>query len=192
MLHRKACDLVNHRLLFLVSTIQDGKYVLKCCAWHYSFIGSNELLQNFKLAVKRYNCKVFVIDNLMTTFYEGESGDQYRQQSLYIAELVNFAHQYNVHIHLVAHPRKVTGNVEKADVSGSGDITNRADNVFCISRIIKEDELGELRKYDNKLRIIKNREYGVEKVDIPLLFDTDSKRFYILPEEGSKQYSWKT
>ena len=58
------------------------------------------------------------------------------------------------------------------DVSGSADITNRADNTFAVSRIEDEDS-----PFDAALEILANRSYGVTGI-INLKFDIRSRRYY--------------
>lgn len=156
---------------------------------------NTELLKVFEYAVKRYDCKMFLVDNLMTTFYDGGERDYYRQQSVFVGQLIDFANRYNVHINLVAHPRKQFGDIQKNDISGTGDITNRADNVFAMARVDKSvDKKGnpvdEFYDFDNKISILKNRMYGVQDITIPLLFDKNSKRMYRTSYEGNKEYGW--
>ena len=57
-------------------------------------------------------------------------------------------------------------------MSGSADITNRADNTFAVSRIEDEDS-----PFDAVLEILANRSYGVTGI-INLKFDIRSRRYY--------------
>ena len=62
--------------------------------------------------------------------------DIYEAQSLFSNSIADFAQNKNVHVHIVAHPRKIMGSIiSKMDISGSGDLSNRADNVFGIHRV---------------------------------------------------------
>lgn len=123
---------------------------------------------------KRFGCSVFVLDNLMTVSLPGE--DKYNAQSAFVGQLVDFAHETGSHVHLVAHRRK--GGTQKGskgdsdDVSGSADITNRADNTFAVSRIEDEDS-----PFDAALEILANRSFGVTGT-INLKFDIRSRRYY--------------
>jgi twinkle protein len=159
--------------------------------------GNNEetgILRLFSYAARKYGCKVFLVDNLMTSRFDcGKSdSDYYRAQSNFVGELIHFAKAYNVHVHLVAHPRKTQGKIEKENVSGSGDITNRADNVFSIDRMTDEEKMKA--GFDTKLTILKNRSEGVQNVEIGLMFDQESKRFYQRSDTvgAYKMYGWET
>lgn len=145
---------------------------------------ADSIIRVLELAAHRYGCKVFLADNLMTARFKDER-DFYREQSNFVGRLVAFAKQNNVHVHLVAHPRKAGDKPLIADdVGGSGDITNRADNVFSLKRI--EDENAG---FDAGLTILKNRDYGATG-KIRLLYDRGSRRYY--PEDGTayNHYKW--
>ena len=150
------------------------------------------ILKIFEYAVKRYDCKVFLVDNLMTAQSKSvKEDDYYRAQSNFVGELVSFAKLFNCHIHLVAHPRKVdkaSKNIDCDDVSGIGDITNRAHNVLLWSRI--EDETEKLKlDADGALKILKNRSYGAN-CKILFKYDESSRRIYHRNESPNKTYSW--
>lgn len=159
---------------------------------------SDDLFKVFEYAAKRYNCKVFLIDNLMTVEHEGSDKDFYRSQSKFVGEVIAFSKRMDVHVHLVAHPRKTSGKLTKMDVMGSGDITNRADNVLSIHRIPQEEKYTtvkgveqptEYAEFDNMLQLFKNRFAGTQDIEIGLTYDRDSKRMY-KAEEGKLTLSW--
>lgn len=147
------------------------------------------ILNVFDHAVKRYDCRVFMVDNLMTVHCgSGNDRDYYRMQSNLVEQLVSFAKKYNVHVHLVAHPRKTSGEVEADDVSGSGDITNRADNVFSLKRLT--DEQRQAQGYDVLLTIRKNRDEGATG-KIGLNYDPVSRRLYMPSKGNTRIYGWE-
>lgn len=152
----------------------------------------NSLIAMFEYAVRRYGCSVFLVDNLMTTrFSVSRDSDFYRAQSNFTGRLVEFAKKHEVHVHLVAHPRKIDNSraMDTDDVGGSGDIVNRADNVFSVKRL--EDGEAETQGFQTVLRVLKNRSFG-ETISIGLNYDAPSRRFY---KSGTgtpyKRYSWE-
>lgn len=159
-----------------------GKFFL----YNNEFTGNdNNILDVFRYAYKNYGCKVFLVDNLMTAKYDyGTRESYYIQQSQFVGELVRFAKTYNVHIHLIAHPKKTQGELTKEDISGSLDITNRADNAFTVNRL--EDGTTEVK-------ILKNRSQGTQNQFVKFNFDTYSKRFIPTNSEFSKykKYGWE-
>jgi len=154
----------------------------------------DDILRVFEYASMRYDCRVFVVDNLMTTIFTGTERDFYRQQSNFIGRLKEFAQKFNCHVHVVAHPRKTTGRLTKMDVAGSGEITNRADNVIAVHRV-KDDEREELQERlkgsDTIVDIFKNRMMGKQDMCLGLMFDRPSKRFHSQKEGPKKEYGWE-
>ena len=130
-------------------------------------------------AIRNYGCKVFLIDNLMTcSFDNSKIQDFYKAQSDFVGKLSYSTKAYDIHIHLVAHPRKTTGNaITQDDISGTSDTFKRADNVFCIER--KEDDT-------NVVKIMKCRETGVNNFEVALNFLETSKRFYEMGSDMRK------
>lgn len=145
------------------------------------------ILRVFRYAHRRYGAKVYLVDNLMTARFKRSDRDFYRAQSEFVAELASFAHDNNVHVHLVAHPRKTERIDDSDEVAGIGDVTNLADNVYALERDRDAD-----RKQDCVLTILKNRFFGERDRNIGLNFEPKSKRFY---KSGSgnpvKKYGWE-
>ena len=140
-------------------------------------VSAEALLEVFEYAARRHDCKVFLVDNLMTTRFEGNKDDFYRKQSELIGRLKDFAHEFNVHVHIVAHPRKVEGKITKFDISGSLDIANRPDNIFSVHRV-GEKEKEDMDNWTNLVSILKDRSGGLQDTQIGLLFETRCRRFY--------------
>jgi len=147
------------------------------------------ILKIFEYAAKRYGCKVFLVDNLMTANSQTTKDEDYfRAQSNFVGELVNFARIYNTHVHLVAHPRKSGRDLDCDDVSGIGDITNRAHNVISWSRL---DDLEKAKHgADGILKILKNRSYGANAT-IGFRYDPISRRLFHKDSRADKAYGWE-
>lgn len=147
------------------------------------------ILKLFEYARRRYGCDVFLVDNIMTAQLKNAASLGYWQaQSAFTGRLVAFAKGRDVHVHLVAHPRKTQGRVEADDVGGSSDITNRADNVFKIERV--KDELTAEAGHSMLLTVLKNREFGaLPKIEFD--FNPASKRFYPAKKVDGRVYSWE-
>ena len=151
-------------------------------------VTQEKLTEVFSYAAKRYGCKVFLVDNLMI-MSTGEDREFYRNQSEFVGGMKDLAHRLEVHIHLVAHPRKTEGKVRKVDVMGSGDITNRVDNVFGVHRYNpenKEDMESISEGYGNSVSVFKNRVFGWQNHEVRLMFCEQSKRFY----RGNKNFKF--
>ena len=114
---------------------------------------------------------------------------QWRAQSLFAVRLVAFAKRFDVHVHLVAHPRKTRdGNFDADDVSGSSDLTNRADNVFRVGRI-PEDKIAEMG-CSAGIRVLKNRQFG-DRGTVKLEFDPVTRRFYQTGGSPARRFDWE-
>lgn len=142
------------------------------------------VLQVFGVAAKRYDCKVFLVDNLMTVDYAGindkEANDR---QTRFINQLAAFASLYNVHVHLVAHPRKTDKISDADDISGSGNIGNRVSNVVAVKRA-KDAAFGVA------LEVMKNRWEG-EYTTIGLNYDQRSRRVHQPSKKCDFEYGWE-
>jgi twinkle protein len=150
-----------------------GQYVII-----YDYVGRGKvepMLENFTLAAEAEGCSQFVIDSLMKC---GLAEDDWSSQKFLVEDFHNFAMKVNGHVHLVAHAKKSKDEADKPgkmDISGSGGITNIADNVYTIWRNKgKEEAIHECQRKkinpDNKvtsandavLACVKSREYGGE------------------------------
>lgn len=151
------------------------------------------ILSQFAYAKMRYGADVFLVDNIMAVDFAGvREKDFYREQSKFTQELAMFAKRQHAHVHMVVHPRKESGTGKKEgadrftadDVNGSGDITNRADNVFFLTTHMVGEEKKPI------LVTLKNRKFG-SKVQPWLDFDKKSRRFF--PEGGDpgKAMGWE-
>lgn len=95
----------------------------------------NNLLMAMDELNKTQKIRVFFLDNFMQI--EMLSENQFQEQTLIMEKLRNFAVNRNVHIHLVAHPRKterLQSRLTLYDVAGSSNLTNKAYNIISIMR----------------------------------------------------------
>lgn len=149
----------------------------------------NAILERFQKAKKYYGCTLFFVDNLMTARYtkDGER-DYYRQQSNFVGELVDFAHQENAHVVLIAHPKKGDTGDENENVAGLSDITNRASNVLTVYRQSPKEKMEN--GMDTLVTLSKNRNYGA-LARIGFNFDSVSRRLIPASGEYIERYGWE-
>ena len=134
---------------------------------------AESILRLFELAYKRYDCRVFMVDNLMTASSSRDSTQYYQMQADFCIKLRKLAEKLNVHIHLVAHPKK--GEIVDGDsVGGLSEITNIACSVYSVRRLEDDDRTKE--GCDASIVCLKNRAYG-RKVAVKLNFSEKSRRF---------------
>lgn len=87
----------------------------------------------------RYVCEEFgvkhiLIDSLMKC---GIAPDDYARQKLFVDQVQNVAHNYPVHIHLVAHARKAKDDASVPslhDIKGGSEIGDLVENVIAVWR----------------------------------------------------------
>ena len=141
----------------------------------------------------RYGADVFLVDNIMSVDFDiRRDADFNRMQSQFTQELALFCKRQHVHIHLVVHPRKNTSGknseVTADDVHGSGDITNRADNVFFLTTHNVTSKSGEPETRP-MIITLKNRDFG-SKINQWLQFDKKSRRFYADGGDPFRPLGW--
>lgn len=139
---------------------------------------ANKIFDLFEYTARKYGIKQFVIDSLMKIRLKG---DEEMSQAEFVDDYRNFGKRFQVHVHLVAHPRKKESDKDKpdkTDVKGRGEITDCADNVITIWRNVDDDEedLEEEERVDGLVIVRKNREFG-DLASIPIFFDKTSRRF---------------
>lgn len=136
---------------------------------------SESILEVFTLAARRYGCKLFLVDNMMTSLSDVE--EETRAQGRFVGALKKFANKYLVHVIIVAHPRKTKAGeqLRKDDVGGNSAIVNLADSAIVVER--------------PNLRIIKNREGGIQRL-IECCYCQDSRRIYQADRGDMNVFSW--
>lgn len=146
-----------------------------------------KVLEDVKNQIVEVDADMVVLDNIMALDIGSLSPDKWEQQKLVVQSLSQLAKKYNVHIHIVAHPRKAVGFLRKDDISGTADLSNIVDNVLIVHRVnndfqrmakdfFGEREASNFYMFDNVIEICKNRDLGVMDEMIGLYFEVQSKR----------------
>jgi len=146
-----------------------------------NIITPDKLLSDFEYAARRYGCAHFVIDSLMKINLN--ENDEYNQQKQFVTRLTDFCMRLNVHVHLVAHPRKTQTDRDepgKVDIKGSSHITDLAHNVIILNRAEEQQKETQRKKgktvSDTQLFVKKNREFGAEGM-VHLYFNEQTRNF---------------
>jgi hypothetical protein len=162
-----------------------------------------QLLADIEEQVKLHEIDYIVLDNLMSLDLDFNDYSQFDKQKRFIVSLAEAAQEFNIHIHLVAHPRKSTGFLRKIDISGSADLTNRPDNVFIVHRVNNDfiKSVGDFfdksisammsDEYDNVIEVCKNRDIGIMDELIGTYFEKESRRFLNTKYEAPI-YGWQS
>ena len=134
-----------------------------------------EILDAMEYCYHRFGCKDFIIDNLMMIRAQ-RMDEKLVWQVDWVMKLIEFAKSREVHIHLVAHPKKT--DEEEApkmyDIYGASQIPGLVDNVIAVHRINKKK--GDITQGSVELCSRKQRNGGwIGKVK--LFFNRISQRF---------------
>ncbi len=147
----------------------------------------NQLFCDIKNLVDEKKVQLIILDNLAALNIDSYDGEKYSRQTKFIIELKEYAKQKNIHIILVAHPRKENYFLRKESISGTADLTNIADNLFLIHRVGKDfevrageffgkEKVQEYLQYDTVLEVSKNRQFGVVDYLVGMYYEPESRR----------------
>ena len=175
----------------------DGKFFL----YNNGYGNKAEQMLNDMDVLLTAGVKVFVLDNMMSLDIDLFDGDKNSRQKELILKIKDFAMRNQVHIILVAHPRKTMTFLRKTDISGTGDIINAVDNcmimhrvnkdfLYAISEFYDQRMAGIYQNYGNVLAVEKNRLYGVTDYMCGMHYDIASRRFKNTQEEDI-HYGWE-
>lgn len=150
---------------------------------------ADSVIKIFEQAYKRYDCTVFIVDNLMTVRTMTKDSDIWQAQANFAIKLKAFATKYNVRVDLVVHPRKTNGRsvADNDEVGGSGTLTNIACNVFAVQR--NEGDNAEYSDYDSKITVLKNRAFG-RLGEVKLVYHEKSRQS-VERGQDERRYSWE-
>lgn len=202
----------NHRLQDTDYYITNDNVIGLIDGWidKYLWLYNNKYGDNFtqiegeiRKLVKENGVSQIFLDNLMVLNIRALDENKYDRQAVLLQRLEDLAKELNIHIHLVAHPHKSIGYIRIDNISGSGDIANKADNVFIISRVNNDfkataQEFLDKREFDdiidsgcsNVIEIAKFRAKGTLMGSlVKLWFEEESNR--LKNEEAENViYNW--
>ena len=115
------------------------------------------------------NVKLAIIDNLMMAITSNGRDSLYMLQSDFVGKLAKLAKRFDAVIMLIAHPRKSGYGESNDDISGSGDIGNKADIIMYYDKD-RDRDIDDLRV----IRVTKNRLTGQTGI-IDMYFDTSRR-----------------
>jgi twinkle protein len=111
--------------------------------WFYDqqgTVNTRMLIGVIRYCAKELGITHFFIDSLMKCV---GAEDDYNGQKAFVDELTAIARDYNMHIHLVHHIRKLQSEEQtpdKNDVKGSGSIADQVDNLLLVWRNKKKEK----------------------------------------------------
>lgn len=147
------------------------------------------LLETIEDVIIQKNVRFVLVDNLMTAMEDtaGTNEALYRQQSNFCGKLAKMARKFDAVIILVCHPRKTSNeNLMNDDVSGTADITNKANIVLTYSRVYVNKQEQDPRIRD--LAVTKNRLTG-KTGSVKMIYSEYSKRIcWVKAKDLPKSY----
>jgi len=164
------------------------------------------LISQIKEKIELEKPDLVILDNLMTIDVTNVDSNEYRAQTAIMKGLADLAKMYNVHVALVAHPRKTISFLRLVDVAGSGNISNLVDSAFIVHRVNHDFKKGYMEEFckkgtaeedvtlfkgTNVIEIAKDREEGIQDEFIPLWYETESRRMKNESTEVIK-FKWTT
>jgi len=146
--------------------------------------------------------RVFFLDNFMQI--DMKSDNVFQEQTEIMEKLRTFAVNKKVHIHLVAHPRKIERfqtRLTLYDIAGSSNIVNKAYNIISILRVdtVKQEPKG----YEKLQRELLDERYDVNEVStvldvlktkgercglVGLKYNKELKTYIEVPKISKEQY----
>jgi len=159
-----------------------------------------QIFHDMELLLK-VGVKVFALDNLFSLDIDILDGDKNSKQRELILQIKDFAKKNQVHIILVAHPRKVTTFLRKNDISGTSDLQNAVDKIFIIHRVnndffragaefFGQTTIQRFQGFGNVVEVCKERLYGIVDLMVGMHYEIESRRFKNTPEENVR-YGWE-
>ena len=156
--------------------------------WLFDQVGSvswQRMVGVIRYSVEEIGIDHFVVDSLMKC---GIAPDDYNTESAFLEELTAIAKGTGVHIHLVHHGRKPQNEntrMSKYDIRGTGQTTDKADNVMLVSRNKKKErermyddpDPEVMRQPDAWLTIDKQRHGTGEEGDFRLFYHKEATLF---------------
>lgn len=156
----------------------------------------DSVLKSAEECVRKFGCKLIVLDNLMMIDLNCSESDKNTAQTNLINALIKFAAKFNVAVVLIAHPRKTqdtNSDIEMYDISGTSNIINLAMRSIGLRRVSKKeknDPKSKWHNYDVVLTVIKDRLLGKADFQMGLWYDLTSRRFYTDYDEYDAKFAW--
>jgi len=154
----------------------------------------DQLFKMVEYEIKINKFDLVVIDNLMSIL-SVQASEKLEAQADFVQRCHDLAQAYNTHIILVLHPNKTLRKGDDMDfeqISGSSDISNKADNIICVKKEYDEDEIA--RGIDGKITVLKNRYYP-ENPECDVCFEKETGLLLEIDKKTSQaaayNFHWK-
>lgn len=139
-----------------------GLYDNKIFVYNNDVVKTIDMLIGAMTECLKQGVRVFIIDNFMQIDIPSEN--IFQEQTRIAESLRTFAVNNNVHVHLVAHPKKIEDRqirLSLYDISGSMNLVNKAYNVISIIRVDRLDD--ESREYESLKKAMLDNRYDINE-----------------------------
>lgn len=175
----------------------DGKFFLFNNEYGNKWL---QIFHDMELLIQN-GVKIFVLDNLFSLDIDILDGDKNSKQRELILKIKEFAKTKQVHVIIVAHPRKVTTFLRKNDISGSSDLQNAVDKILIIHRVnndffrtgaefFGQSEIQRYQSFGNVVEVCKERMFGIVDLLVGMYYEIESRRFKNTLDE-EVHYGWE-
>ncbi|MET0753608.1 MAG: bifunctional DNA primase/helicase [Pyrinomonadaceae bacterium] len=161
-------------------------------------IDAEEFFKAAEIGIRRYGCRLIVIDNLMA-FTGGEGDGYYQAQGDFAQSCKRFAQQWDVPVVLICHIKKIEQREtqkkpklpDKDSIEGSKKVTNWADFVLIMFKL-KEEHNEYFPNAEALIMLRKTRSSGIHEA-VRLRFDRESNRLCQVSEEAeiNRKFGWE-
>lgn len=147
--------------------------------WFYDqqgTVNAGQMAAVARYCAKELGIQHLFVDSLMKCV---KAEDDYNGQKAFVDELCAIARDYEIHIHLVHHIRKLENESkrpDKSDIKGTGAIADQVDNILLVWRNKAEESARKPGEPDAVLNCCKQRN-GEWEGTVLLWFDRESQQY---------------
>ena len=153
-----------------------------------------QLFKMVEYEIKINKFDLIVIDNLMSIL-STQASEKLEAQADFVQRCHDLSKAYNTHIILVLHPNKTYKKGDDMDfeqISGSSDISNKADNIISVIREYDKEEINQ--GVNGKICVLKNRYYPENPI-CSIHFEIETGLLLEINEQTNKvstyNFQWK-
>ena len=159
--------------------------------------------QSMEDCVRKYGCKLLIIDNLTAINLECSDDSKYQKQAEFVQWLIDFAKKFACCPVLVIHPHKIETmrRLTKMDIQGISALIDLAHRIISLYRVQDSDRKGQMNRRgdayvkpplqcDVTADVLKDRMFGWEGYSCELFYDRPSRRFFTSYEDLDHRYAW--
>lgn len=163
----------------------------------------SDIQQSMEDCVRKYGCKLLIVDNLTAINLECRDDSKYQKQAEFVQWLIDFAKRFSCCPVLVVHPHKIETmrRLTKMDIQGISALIDLAHRIISLYKVQDSDRQGVMNRRgdgytkpplqcDVTADVLKDRMFGWEGYSCELFYDRPSRRFFTSTEDLDHRYAW--